>query len=135
MANVEAASVPGLPEEQRRRLMSFVICGGGPTGIEFCAELHDLLVRRSEVAAALADDGVAVPAATLGSAAAALPATRAVASSCCNFAAALHLLYLLHVLHLQEQDIAKLYPELMADVSLTVVEGKSILGAFDASLR
>lgn len=45
MSNVEAASVPGLPEEQRRRLLSFVVCGGGPTGIEFCAELHDLLVR------------------------------------------------------------------------------------------
>jgi NADH dehydrogenase FAD-containing subunit len=31
------------PEEERRRLLSFVICGGGPTGVEVAAEIHDMI--------------------------------------------------------------------------------------------
>ena len=30
-------------DDERRQLLHFVIVGGGPTGIEFAAELHDLL--------------------------------------------------------------------------------------------
>jgi NADH:ubiquinone reductase (non-electrogenic) len=36
----EAASIPGVPEEERKKLLSFVVVGGGPTGVEFAAELN-----------------------------------------------------------------------------------------------
>ena len=39
----ERASTPLAGEEERRRLLHFVVVGGGPTGIEFAAELHDFL--------------------------------------------------------------------------------------------
>ncbi len=39
----ERASTPLVSEEERRRLLQFVVVGGGPTGIEFAAELHDFL--------------------------------------------------------------------------------------------
>lgn len=38
----ETAALPTTPEHVRRQLLSFAIVGGGPTGIEFSAELHDL---------------------------------------------------------------------------------------------
>jgi NADH:ubiquinone reductase (non-electrogenic) len=41
--NFEQASIPGLPEDERRRLLHFVVVGGGPTGVEFAAEMHDFL--------------------------------------------------------------------------------------------
>jgi NADH:ubiquinone reductase (non-electrogenic) len=34
--------LPDLSEEERRNKLRFVVCGGGPTGVEFAAELHDL---------------------------------------------------------------------------------------------
>ena len=74
---MEAATFPGLHPRERRRLLSTVIAGGGPTGVEFAAELHDLL----------------------------------------------------------QQDILKMYPELAPEVSITIVEGRTLLGSFDASLR
>ncbi|KAK2985937.1 hypothetical protein RJ640_008153, partial [Escallonia rubra] len=39
----EKAVLPGLNEEERRTNLHFVIVGGGPTGIEFAAELHDFI--------------------------------------------------------------------------------------------
>ncbi len=39
---LERAAVPGIAPEERARLVRFVICGGGPTGVEVAAELHDL---------------------------------------------------------------------------------------------
>ncbi|KAJ2922120.1 hypothetical protein H1R20_g14971, partial [Candolleomyces eurysporus] len=39
----EQANQPFLTDIQRRNLLNFCIVGGGPTGIEFAAELHDLL--------------------------------------------------------------------------------------------
>lgn len=39
----EQADHPNLTEEQRRKLLNFLVVGGGPTGSEFAAELHDLL--------------------------------------------------------------------------------------------
>ncbi|KAI3401398.1 hypothetical protein diail_11482 [Diaporthe ilicicola] len=41
--NLELACLPTTSDEERRRLLSFVISGGGPTGVEFAAELYDLL--------------------------------------------------------------------------------------------
>lgn len=41
--NLELASLPTTTEEMRKRLLSFVVCGGGPTGVEFAAELCDMM--------------------------------------------------------------------------------------------
>lgn len=35
--------MPTTSDEERRRLLSFVVCGGGPTGVEFASEVFDLL--------------------------------------------------------------------------------------------
>jgi NADH dehydrogenase len=40
--NFETASLPSTSEEERTRLLSFVVCGGGPTGVETAAEIFDL---------------------------------------------------------------------------------------------
>lgn len=40
---LEKACLPTTTDEERRRMLSFVVCGGGPTGVEFAAELFDLL--------------------------------------------------------------------------------------------
>lgn len=45
LANLELASLPTTSPEERRRLLSFVICGGGPTGVEFAAELRDMMAE------------------------------------------------------------------------------------------
>ena len=37
----EAASLPSTSEDERRRLLSFVVVGGGPTGVEFAGTLAD----------------------------------------------------------------------------------------------
>ncbi len=39
----EIAALPGTTEEEKRRLLSFVIVGGGPTSCEYAAELHDFV--------------------------------------------------------------------------------------------
>ncbi|KAI1420562.1 FAD/NAD(P)-binding domain-containing protein [Xylaria sp. FL1777] len=39
----EKASLPITTDEERRKLLHFAVVGGGPTGIEFAAELHDLI--------------------------------------------------------------------------------------------
>lgn len=43
LTNLEYACLPTTSDEERRRLLSFVVSGGGPTGVEFAAELFDLL--------------------------------------------------------------------------------------------
>lgn len=43
LRNLELACLPTTSDEERRRLLSFVISGGGPTGVEFAAELYDML--------------------------------------------------------------------------------------------
>jgi NADH:ubiquinone reductase (non-electrogenic) len=43
IANFEKASSPTLPESEIKKLLSFVVVGGGPTGVEFSAELSDFL--------------------------------------------------------------------------------------------
>jgi NADH:ubiquinone reductase (non-electrogenic) len=39
----EQANLPSTTAEERTRLLHFVVCGGGPTGVEFAAELNDFL--------------------------------------------------------------------------------------------
>ena len=39
----ERASTPDISAEERKRLLTFVVVGGGPTNIEFASELHDFL--------------------------------------------------------------------------------------------
>lgn len=41
----EAASFPGVDPETRKRLLTTVVVGGGPTGVEFAGELHDFYVE------------------------------------------------------------------------------------------
>ena len=41
----EKASLPNITEEEKRKALHFVVIGGGPTGVEFAAELHDFLVE------------------------------------------------------------------------------------------
>jgi NADH dehydrogenase len=41
--NLELACLPTTSDDDRKRLLSFVVSGGGPTGVEFAAELFDLL--------------------------------------------------------------------------------------------
>ncbi|KAM5588415.1 external alternative NAD(P)H-ubiquinone oxidoreductase B2, mitochondrial-like [Rosa sericea] len=37
----EKASLPTVSDEEKERILHFAIVGGGPTGVEFAAELHD----------------------------------------------------------------------------------------------
>ncbi len=39
----ENASLPSLSTEERNKYLRFVVCGGGPTGVEFAAELNDFI--------------------------------------------------------------------------------------------
>lgn len=41
----EQANLPGVSVEERHRLLHFIICGGGPTGVEFAAELNDFMLE------------------------------------------------------------------------------------------
>ena len=43
MGNFELAIQPEIDEEERKRLLHIVIVGGGPTGVEFGAELYDFV--------------------------------------------------------------------------------------------
>jgi NADH dehydrogenase FAD-containing subunit len=47
MDNLERATFPSITEQERKRLLSFVICGGGPTGVEMAAELFGEFVPLS----------------------------------------------------------------------------------------
>lgn len=41
----ERANLPGIKPDERNRLLHVVVCGGGPTGVEFAAELNDFLLE------------------------------------------------------------------------------------------
>jgi NADH dehydrogenase FAD-containing subunit len=43
LACFEGAALPTTSDEMRGQLLTFAVVGGGPTGIEFSAELHDLI--------------------------------------------------------------------------------------------
>lgn len=75
--NVETASALPLSDADKKRLLAVAIVGGGPTGIEFAAELHDFL----------------------------------------------------------REDLSRLYPSVSPYISITVIEGRTILSSFDSNLR
>ncbi|KMZ62864.1 External alternative NAD(P)H-ubiquinone oxidoreductase B2, mitochondrial [Zostera marina] len=39
----ERANLPNLSDEEKKKNLHFIIVGGGPTGVEFAAELHDFV--------------------------------------------------------------------------------------------
>ena len=39
----ERATLPDVPEERLKELLSFVVIGAGPTGVELAAELYDMV--------------------------------------------------------------------------------------------
>ena len=39
----ESASLPSVSVEEKRKYLHFFVCGGGPTGVEFAAELNDFI--------------------------------------------------------------------------------------------
>lgn len=41
----EKASLPTITDEEKKKILHFVVIGGGPTGVEFAAEMHDFLVE------------------------------------------------------------------------------------------
>ncbi|KAI8902703.1 hypothetical protein BC833DRAFT_572148 [Globomyces pollinis-pini] len=45
MDTIESAAFPGQPEEEVDRLLHMVVVGGGPTGVEYAAELHDFVAE------------------------------------------------------------------------------------------
>ena len=47
MVNFELATQHDAEPEERRRLLHFVVVGGGPTGVEFSAEFYDFLAQVS----------------------------------------------------------------------------------------
>ena len=45
LSNFEVALEPGVSDAERSRLLHTVIVGGGPTGVEFGAELYDFVLQ------------------------------------------------------------------------------------------
>jgi len=43
--SLETAHVPGQPQSEIDRLLHFVVVGGGPSGVEYAAELHDFMIQ------------------------------------------------------------------------------------------
>eukprot|EP00850_Spirogloea_muscicola_P007934 SM000041S15493 [mRNA] locus=s41:407125:412020:+ [translate_table: standard] len=43
--NLMKANIPGTPEDEKRQLLSCIVVGGGPTGVEFLGELSDFIRR------------------------------------------------------------------------------------------
>lgn len=43
LGNFEQACLPTTSDDERKKLLSFVICGAGPTGVEVAAEIFDLI--------------------------------------------------------------------------------------------
>ncbi|KAF8010588.1 hypothetical protein BT93_J1279 [Corymbia citriodora subsp. variegata] len=45
LLNLMLSDVPGISEEEKRRLLHCVVVGGGPTGVEFSGELSDFIMK------------------------------------------------------------------------------------------
>jgi NADH:ubiquinone reductase (non-electrogenic) len=56
----ERAAHPGVSRQDQERLLHFVVVGGGPTGVEFAAELNDFIVQDLRRPYAHLVDGVTI---------------------------------------------------------------------------
>ncbi|KAL1202026.1 Internal alternative NAD(P)H-ubiquinone oxidoreductase A1 [Cardamine amara subsp. amara] len=45
LLNLMLSDVPGISEEEKKRLLHCVVVGGGPTGVEFSGELSDFIMK------------------------------------------------------------------------------------------
>ncbi|MCL7024234.1 hypothetical protein MKW94_024437, partial [Papaver nudicaule] len=45
LLNLMLSDVPGITEDEKRRLLHCVVIGGGPTGVEFSGELSDFILK------------------------------------------------------------------------------------------
>ncbi|CAM6111156.1 unnamed protein product [Calypogeia fissa] len=45
LLNLAVSHVPGVTDEEKRNILSCVVVGGGPTGVEFSGELSDFITR------------------------------------------------------------------------------------------
>lgn len=45
LLNLMLSDVPGISDEEKRRLLHCVVIGGGPTGVEFSGELSDFIIN------------------------------------------------------------------------------------------
>eukprot|EP01018_Ginkgo_biloba_P015821 Gb_04912 [translate_table: standard] len=45
LLNLMLSDVPGISEEEKKRLLHCVVVGGGPTGVEFSGELSDFIIK------------------------------------------------------------------------------------------
>ncbi|KAL5580726.1 hypothetical protein UlMin_013168 [Ulmus minor] len=45
LLNLMLSDIPGISEEEKRRLLHCVVVGGGPTGVEFSGELSDFILK------------------------------------------------------------------------------------------
>ncbi|KAJ8749764.1 hypothetical protein K2173_012315 [Erythroxylum novogranatense] len=45
LLNLMLSDMPGIPEEEKSRLLHCVVVGGGPTGVEFSGELSDFIMK------------------------------------------------------------------------------------------
>ncbi|KAJ4915254.1 Internal alternative NAD(P)H-ubiquinone oxidoreductase A1 [Raphanus sativus] len=45
LLNLMLSEVPGIGEDEKRRLLHIVVVGGGPTGVEFSGELSDFIMK------------------------------------------------------------------------------------------
>ncbi|KAK9153962.1 hypothetical protein Sjap_001442 [Stephania japonica] len=45
LLNLMLSDVPGISEEEKKRLLHCVVIGGGPTGVEFSGELSDFIIK------------------------------------------------------------------------------------------
>lgn len=45
LLNLMLSDVPGISEDEKKRLLHCVVIGGGPTGVEFSGELSDFIIK------------------------------------------------------------------------------------------
>lgn len=108
-----------MTEAERKRLLSFIIVGGGPTSCEFAAELHGTQKLRSHI----------------------YRCTRSfffVVCVCVCVSPKLTSTFVSYILIIDflKQDVTRVYRDLHKFVTITVVEaGPALLGPFDKALQ
>jgi hypothetical protein len=133
--SLAVASFPGVSEADRERLLSFLVVGGGPTGalsissLPFSYTFLTSLVKNpvSDVTSNISSH--TCPALSIS------PPSIAMPSPALPFRFQMIGVEFAAELHDFIVDLQSIFPEQAAKVSITIVEGRGILGGFDASLR